>query len=201
MCSSSSERCFSSWIWRKPLLLQARANAGAEKDRVERFGNVVLGAQLDTADDAFDFVERGNHDYREMAQRGIGLEARQDFAAVQARHQQIQQHQIELPGSRAIKRVAAITDRRDGVAELFEPAAKQFTVLLVIVRQQETSLQRGGHRPVTRCAHSVALMQATVHFCFNVAGLPRQCGGLSRFADQLLFHEGQPGPGGGVDFL
>lgn len=44
--------------------LEHRLEAGAQQRRVEGFGQVILGAQLDAADDAGHFRLRGNDDDR-----------------------------------------------------------------------------------------------------------------------------------------
>ena len=125
----------------QPLLFEAGADAGAQEDRVEGFGDIILGAQLDAADDALDLVEGGNHDDRQMLQGGIGFHASQDFAPIEAGHEQIEQDKIELAGADLFKGIPAIADCGDGIAEFFEPAAEQFAVRFVIVGEQEASLQ------------------------------------------------------------
>jgi hypothetical protein len=81
------------------LLFQARADARAQERRVERLGKVILGAELDAAYDAFDLVDRRDHDYRQVPQLGVALEMLEHLITVHLRHHDIEQHQIERSGS------------------------------------------------------------------------------------------------------
>ena len=64
------------------LLLEAGADARLQQHRLERLGQVVLGAELDAAHHAVEVVERRDHDHRDVAQPGIVLEAPQHLEAV-----------------------------------------------------------------------------------------------------------------------
>ncbi len=73
------------------LLLQAGADAGAQQHRIEGLAEIILGATLDAAHHAVNLVERGNHDHRNIAQRGVGLHLTEDLVAVDLRHHDVQQ--------------------------------------------------------------------------------------------------------------
>ncbi len=51
----------------QPFLFQRGADARAQQDRIERLGQIVLGAGLDAAHHAVELVERRNHDDRNVA--------------------------------------------------------------------------------------------------------------------------------------
>ena len=53
------------------LLLQRRVEPGAEQDRVDRLGKVVLGTQLEAPDDVVETLERRRDDDGDVAERTI----------------------------------------------------------------------------------------------------------------------------------
>ena len=77
------------------LLLQAGADPRLQEHRVERLGQVVLGAELDAAHHAVHLVQRRDHEDRDVAQRGIGLEPLEHGIAVQVRHHDVEQHEVD----------------------------------------------------------------------------------------------------------
>ena len=66
-----------------------------QQDRIERFGQIVFGPQLDTADHAADLVESRQHDDRNVAQARIRLQLFQYLIAVHLRHHDIEQNKVE----------------------------------------------------------------------------------------------------------
>ena len=57
----------------QPFLFQGCADAGAEQNGAERFGDVVLSPKCDTPYDAFHLVKGRNHDDGQMTERRIDL--------------------------------------------------------------------------------------------------------------------------------
>ena len=104
--------------------LQARADARTEEDRVEGLGHVIFGAQFDAADDAFKLVEGRNHDDGNVAQSGIVFHASENFAAIEAGHEKVQQHQVELAGADEFEGFETIGTGGYLVAEFFQAAAQ-----------------------------------------------------------------------------
>ena len=70
----------------QPFLVEARLHPRAQQHRVERLLQVVLGARLDTAHDGIDFVDRRNHDDRNMAQFGIVADLLEYLVAIHLGH-------------------------------------------------------------------------------------------------------------------
>src|SRR5467141_3358985 len=71
----------------QPLFFQPGANPRPQEDRVEWLGDVILGSELDTMYDAFDLVQRRNHNHRQVPQKRISFHAGEYFAPVQAWHE------------------------------------------------------------------------------------------------------------------
>ena len=80
----------------QPFPLQRRADAGAQQDRVERLGEVVLGAGFDAAHRAVKLVERRDDDDRNVVGMRRRLEPAQHLEAAHFRHDEIEQNEIEF---------------------------------------------------------------------------------------------------------
>jgi hypothetical protein len=52
---------------------QARINARAQQDRLERFGEIIRGSHLDALCDTRGLVRCGEHDDRQVAERTVGV--------------------------------------------------------------------------------------------------------------------------------
>ena len=76
------------------LLLQARADPRLQQHRLERLAEIVLGAELDAAHDAVELVQRRDHEHRDVAPGGIGLEALEHRVAVEVRHHDVEEHEV-----------------------------------------------------------------------------------------------------------
>jgi hypothetical protein len=48
----------------KPFAFEAGTNPGAQQSRIEGLGQVVLGAEFDTANDTVDLIDRGNQNWK-----------------------------------------------------------------------------------------------------------------------------------------
>src|SRR6185369_11813867 len=113
--------------------LQARPDACAEENRIKGFGNVIFRAQFDAAHDSLDLVEGRNHDDWDIPESWVSFHSGQNFAAVQARHEQIEQHQIKLLVANQLKGFSAVWGSDDFVAELLQTTAEEIPVWRIIV--------------------------------------------------------------------
>ena len=107
------------------LLLEARGDARVQQHRVDRLGQVVLCAHLDALDHAVELVERRRHDHRDVAEMRVELQLREDLVAVELGHQDVEQHQVEVPATQQVERLAAVFCEDDGVPLLLQTAAEQ----------------------------------------------------------------------------
>ena len=117
----------------KALLVEAGVDARPQQHRIEGLGQVVLGARLDTADDAVDLVDGRDHDHRHPVHPRVGLEARQHLEAVHVRHHQVEEDQIEILGLHLRQRLAPAIGRADAMAEADAPPGEQIAVGLDVV--------------------------------------------------------------------
>jgi hypothetical protein len=84
-----------------------RSRQGAQQDRVERLGQVVLGARLDAADHAVGLLQARDHDHRDGVQALVRLEPLEHLEAVEIGHHQIEQDQVELLEREKLERAPA----------------------------------------------------------------------------------------------
>ena len=90
------------------LLLEARADPGPQERRVEGLRQVVRRAQLDAADHAVELVHRRDHDHRDRPEPVVGLQPLQHLVAVQLRHHDVQQEEVERARPEKLERLAAV---------------------------------------------------------------------------------------------
>ena len=109
------------------------------KHRVDRLGQVVLGAHLDALDHAVELVERRRHDHRDVAEMRVELQLRQHLVTVELGHQDVEQHQVEVLATQQVERLAAVLREGDGVPLLLQTAAEQKAVHPVVVGDQDRS--------------------------------------------------------------
>ena len=119
----------------QPLFLEARADAGAQQRRVERLRQVILGAELDAADDAFDLVDRRNHDDGDVAQPRVGAQALEHVVAGKAGHHDVEQDQIGRVRRRELERLGAVRRGLDLVLLAEEPGEERDVGRRVVDRE------------------------------------------------------------------
>jgi hypothetical protein len=120
------------------LLLEAGANPGVQQDRVEGFGQVVLGAQLDATDDAVGVVQGRDHDYRDVSERRVILHALQDLVAVEPRHHDVQEHQVVRPvATQHGQGLLPVGRHIDLVPQPPQPSGEHVPVHLLVVHDQD----------------------------------------------------------------
>ena len=119
------------------LALQAGADPGAQQDRVERLGQVVLGARLDAADHAVGLLQARDHDHRDGVQALVRLEPLEHLEAVEIGHHQIEQDQVELLEREKLERAPAGLGAGHLVAVARQAAKQQVAVAGVVVDHQD----------------------------------------------------------------
>ena len=91
----------------------------------------------------------------------VELQLREDLIAIELGHQDVEQHQVEVPATQQIERLAAVFCEDDGVTLLLQTAAEQKPVHPVVVRDQD----RSGRRSVS--AHDAGVGSArAAHYRF-----------------------------------
>ena len=76
----------------QPLLLERCVEPGSEKDGVDRFGEVVLGTQLEAPDDVVETLERRRDDDGDVAERAILLDLGEHLEPVHLGHLDVEEH-------------------------------------------------------------------------------------------------------------
>ena len=103
--SASSRRGGGLLLVAQPLLLEAGADARAQQHGVEGLGQIVLGAQLDAADDAVHSRRARRSSARGCrAASGPPSCAREHLVAVEARHHHVEQHEVDRGAGAALER-------------------------------------------------------------------------------------------------
>ena len=78
-------------------------------------GMEVFRAEFDATHDRIDFVQRRNHDDRDMAQFVVGFEPFQHLIPIHHRHHNVEQHQVEPPRPHGLHRERPVFGRYHAV--------------------------------------------------------------------------------------
>ena len=125
------------------LLLEAGADPGTEQHGVARLGEIVLGPELDRADDAGRLVERRDHQDRDVAPVRVLLEPRQHRGPVEVRHHDVEEDEVDRLGLEDRERLGSALGHADPMALSREAPRQELAVLLVVVDHQD----RGRRAP------------------------------------------------------
>ena len=88
-------------------------------------------------------VHGRDHDHRDMPQLLVGLELLEHLVAVQLRHHDVQQDEIEPLGAEAVQRLPSVYGGGNvGVALPLEPAGERVAVVFVVVDDEECVIRR-----------------------------------------------------------
>ncbi|HJU57110.1 MAG TPA: hypothetical protein VJ774_00005 [Actinomycetota bacterium] len=115
------------------LLHQSGPHTCAEEHRVDRLGQVVIGAELDASNRARDVVDRGDHHYRQMSQPGVVLQPLEDLVPVDLRHNDVQQDHVEALRAHEVERLGTALDRGDLVSVRLQASREHRAVHGIIV--------------------------------------------------------------------
>src|SRR6266566_2413653 len=121
------------------LFLETSADPGLKKHWVERLGEVVLGAELDAPHHTVDLVERRDHQNRDIAKHGIGLQLLEHGVPVEIRHHHVEQDEIERALDERIERGSPAGCGQHLVALAPEAAGEHVAVVLVVVHDKDRS--------------------------------------------------------------
>jgi hypothetical protein len=120
-----------------------------DHQEVERLGDVVVGPELESADDVLALVLGGRHDDRKVGGCSRLADLPEDLHAVDPRHHDVEQDDVEgLPGN-AFEGSLTILDGDDLVPASGEPAREHVAVHLVVVHDEQTTR---GHVACRRVA-------------------------------------------------
>src|SRR3954453_14891248 len=135
---------------------EAAVDSCAQKDRVERLGQVVGRSHLDAAHDAFDVLERRDHDYGNASEPLVVLYARECLISVQLGHEHVEQDDVERCGVKCLQRRCAVLGGSDTVALSLRLPGEHHAVDRVVVDDEERggSLGHVMSRPAARNAPS-----------------------------------------------
>ncbi len=79
----------------QPLLLQAGVQARPQQHRVERLGQVILGAHFDASYGALYLIQSRNDNDRDVPHLGIKLDRFQELKAIHPRHEDVEEYHVE----------------------------------------------------------------------------------------------------------
>ena len=133
-------------------LLEAGSDARFQQNRIEWLRQIVLGAELDAPDGAAQLIERRDHDHRDVPQLRVHLHALQHLIAIEPRHHDVEEHEVDRLGSEPLERRQAIgrADRR--VAEEVELLLEQVDVQRLVVHDQDSRTSRHRSFPAQSCS-------------------------------------------------
>jgi hypothetical protein len=117
-----------------PRAPQNRLHSGQQFHRLERLGEVIVGACIETADAAFALRARGQQEHRRIALRPQPL---QYFEPIQSRHHHVQQDQVEAAAQRHFQALHAILRGRQIDLLPAEEIAHQRRQFGVVIDQQQ----------------------------------------------------------------
>ena len=118
--------------------LKAGAHPCPQQDRIKRFGKVISGAQLNRADHVGQVIVRRNHDHRDALQCRVSLHCLKHTEAVEHRHHDVEQDQVELIVAHRGQGFLAIAGHRQiGVAVTRQPPGQRIAVGLIVIDDEE----------------------------------------------------------------
>ena len=125
----------------KPLLPESGVDSRAQDDGVERFGEVVVGALLDAADDAVRLVDGRDHDHRHVLRAGRCFQLLEDGDAIELRHDDVEKDDVARLLAEELQRLPAVRRSANRVTVLLEEASEQLSADAVVVGNED----RRGH--------------------------------------------------------
>ena len=120
----------------KALDAEEHPDSCLELGKVDRLGDVVVGARFKACNQALGRVERGLHDDRNKWQVRIGLEPLDHLESVHVGHHHVEQHEIRTPALNCVQRLLTAHRSLYLVTPGFEAGAQHFHVVFVIVNNE-----------------------------------------------------------------
>ena len=156
----------------QPLSCQTAVDPSPQKHGVEGLRQVVLGPQLDAAHDALDVLERGDHDHRDVAQLAVRLHLREHLEAVDLRHDDVEQDDVEGFRTQNLQCPTAILRGREPMPFSLEATRKQQAVDRVVVDDKHVCLRSAPRQALPAKAPSAPSTRA-YSFSIRVMRSPR----------------------------
>ena len=125
---------------------QQRAHAGEQLGLVERLRHEVVGAGLDRAPLLLLARRRDHHDRQERG-RLVRAQAAADLVAVDPRHHDVEQHQIDVAATQTRQRLLTRSRRGHLIPARLEHGAQQPHVLRQIVDDEDHRRSRASTCP------------------------------------------------------
>src|SRR5215204_3514247 len=107
----------------------------AERERVERLGDVTRGAEAETALDFSLLRFGGEEDDWNRRRPGIGLEAAAGFGTVELRHHPVEEDHVRRLGLDGVERLEAVADHLHVEAGSLQRKARNQLNIEVVFRQ------------------------------------------------------------------
>jgi hypothetical protein len=135
------------------LLLERRAEAGFQQNRIERLEQIIDGAELDTTRHAVQLGQGRNHDHGKIAQPRLILEPGEHLEPIDLRHHDVEQDEVEGVRLEPGDRLLAIAGGLDiGITLEIEMQLQRVDVVVVVIDDEDagrSSLRSIlGHRAV-----------------------------------------------------
>jgi len=135
------------------LLLERRAEAGFQQNRIEGFEQIIDGAEFDATGHAVHLGEGRDHDHGEIAQPRLILQPGEHLKAVDFRHHHVEEDEVEGGRLDERNRFLAVARGLDvGVAFEIEMKLQRIAVVVVVIDDKDAgpSSHRSivGHRAV-----------------------------------------------------
>ena len=125
----------------QPLTIEGGADAGAQDHLVEGLWKIVLRPELDAARNAVDLAHGRDHDHRNVPQPLVGLEPGQGLDAIQDRHHDIEQDEVEGLGREQIQRLCTIrSDGKVPVSFALEPLGQRVAIVVVVIDDENACI-------------------------------------------------------------
>src|SRR5581483_176896 len=154
---------------------QDGADAGDELLRVERLGEVVVGAEVEAGDLVLVLAFGGEHDDGRLS---VALaEPARDLHAVDLRHHQVEHDQVGVDGADLLERLAAVVGRLDLVALGAQVELHQLDDVALVVDDEH-----GGSGADALAVHGYAICSPRQEMGLFRPGTPRAPAALASTA-------------------
>ena len=139
---------------------QAGVDARPQQNGIERLREVILGARFDAADHTVVVVDRGDHDHGDVSQRGIVLHLTEHLEPVHARHDDVEQHEVDVTGAQRGQRLDSVLRGRDAMALALQAAPQDGPVQRVVVNHEDLARSVAHEDRSSRAAASPGAARA-----------------------------------------
>src|SRR6516162_7745525 len=133
-------------------LFDAVVDPRLQQHRIEGLGQIVGGSKLDATNDTVDVLDGRDHHHRYIAQRGIGAQLLEHTIAVELRHHDVEEDEIDRSLTHLFERLAPILGGHDVfVTAGFEPHRQRKAVIVVVVDDQNDRIRHPRPTPNVLC--------------------------------------------------